>query len=144
MAYRRADKRRFIGSARVRIGHKSYKIELADGEEYGGASGTYRLRIGRKWFSHQYGVPFFVDKDGLAKLISDFLFNEFPVDTRVPEDIPYKTRVVVQYWHQGMPHTESTYTTSPVFKAFDGKNHVFVLTYHAGMIAVPCESLVVQ
>jgi hypothetical protein len=135
------DKREFCGSISVRIDTTRRKLELAPAENYGGGSGLYRVRIGRRWVDTPEGAPLFFDRARLAGLIADQAFGEAPRQPEAAPEIPRNTRVTVQFRHAGEPRCEGVYTSSPPWRGADGRYYVWVMTYAAGFIAVPTDDV---
>jgi hypothetical protein len=139
------DKREFCGSISVRIDTTRRKLELAPAEIYGGEEGLFRVRIGRRWIDTPEGKPLFFDRVRLADMLAAHAFGE--AMTTLPEsapDLPRSSRVTVKFWHQGIPQSEGVYTSTPLWRGFDGRFYVWVMTYRAGFIAVPVEDVEVH
>jgi len=139
------DKREFCGSISVRIDTKRCKLELSPAENYGGPEGLFRVRMGRRWIETPEGAPLFFDRVRLADLLAGLAFGEQAAT--LPEqapDVPNKARVTVRYEKDGVPQCEGAWSASPPFRGFDGRFHIFVLTYGAGLIAVPTDDVTVS
>ena len=138
------DNRVFIGSVSVRVEDNRTKLELSPAEEHGGEPGLFRVRIGRRWVDTPEGGKLFFDRVRLADFLAAHVFGEAvaTMPTKAP-DIPRGSRVSVKFWHDDMPHSEAVYTSSPVYRGFDGRFYVWVMTYEAGFIAAPVEDVTV-
>lgn len=138
------DNRQFVGSVSIRIEDVRTKLELSPAELHGGEEGLFRVRVKRRWLDSPEGKPLFFDKVRLAELIAGYVFAD--AVATLPEtapDIPRGSRVSVKFWHEGNPHSEGIFTSTPPFRGFDGRFYVFVMTYAAGFIAVPVEDVTV-
>ena len=136
------DNRVFIGSVSVRVDDTRTKLELSPAEEHGGEPGLFRVRIGRRWVDTPEGDKLFFDRVRLADFIAGHVFGDAVVT--MPEkapNIPRGSRVSARFWYKDNPHSEAVYTSSPVYRGFDGRFYVWVMTYEAGFIAVPVEDV---
>ena len=52
-------KRKFSAQIRVRFNTTTTRIELADATPFGGPTGTYRMRVDRRWCDAADGAPWF-------------------------------------------------------------------------------------
>lgn len=138
------DNRNIIGSVSIRMEDARKKLELSPAEDHGGEEGLFRVRIGRRWLDTPEGGKLFFDKVRLAELIADHVFvSAVAVLPEKAPDIPRGSRVLVKYWHRSNPQAECVYTASPIFRGFDGRFYVFVMTLEAGFIAVPVEDVTI-
>ena len=138
-------KREFCGSISVRIDTQRRKLELSPAENYGGPEGLYRVRAGRRWIDTPEGEPLFFDRARLADLVAGQTFGEqLAALPATAPDIPNKSRVTVRFEKDGNLYHEGTFTWTPPFRGFDGRFYVFVLTYEAGLIAVPTDDVTLK
>ena len=54
-------KRKFSAQIRVRFNTTTTRIELADATPFGGPTGTYRMRVDRRWCDAADGAPWFIN-----------------------------------------------------------------------------------
>lgn len=133
--------RKFSGVISVRFGTKRFKLELCPAELQGGPAGLFRVRVNRRWHDGPGGWPIFMGREQVAALAASLASaGVLPALPPLP-DIPAGSRVSVKFWYYSNPYSNSTVTSTPPIRGYDGKIYIGIVTYEAGFIWAPLENI---
>lgn len=121
------DKRKISTSCLLRVGGRALRVQLSPAAIYGGPEGAYRVRVNRVWRNGHDGNPLFVDRGGLAALLSDLMAAVRDQGQPAPRpQLPADARVSVTLWQDDEPVQASGWTYSTPIRADDGLWYVVV------------------
>ena len=135
-------KRKISAQIRVRFNTTTTRIELADATAFGGPTGTYRMRVDRRWCDAADGSPWFITRHDLGTLVTDFALGQLSKPSPHPElTARQRVRAFVRLAEDGSRRYELTWTITPPILGADGLWHIAVNSYRSGPVFLHCDDV---
>ncbi len=135
-------KRKFSAQIRVRFNTTTTRIELADATPFGGPTGTYRMRVDRRWCDAADGAPWFINRQDLGTLTTRIAMGTFAEPSPRPElTARQRVRAFSGIAEDGTRKYELTWTLTPPILGADGRWHIAVNSYRSGPVFLQCDDV---